>query len=73
MDTRELELQSSELQSEAAVAELEMAHAVAQQQFDAAAAARARLAVIQPRLDSVMQRIELCRSAGTGRRHHHGW
>ena len=59
MDTRELELQRNELQSEAAVAELEMAQAAAQQKVDAAAAARARLAVIQSSLDSVVQRIKL--------------
>ena len=59
MDTRALDLQQHELESDAAVAEVEMSHAVAEQQIDVAAAARARLAVITARLASVHQRIEL--------------
>jgi multidrug efflux pump subunit AcrA (membrane-fusion protein) len=59
MDTRELELQQRELESEAAVAELEISHSVAQQQIEAAAVARARLGVVRARLASVAQRIAL--------------
>ena len=59
MDTRELDLLQRELESEAAVAELEISHAMAQQQIDAAAVARARLGVIRARLASVAQRMAM--------------
>ena len=59
MDTRELDLESGELRSEAAVLELEVAHAAARQQFEAAALARARLQVTLARLAGVQRRIEM--------------
>ncbi len=59
MDTRDLELQRRELQSEAAILELEIAQAASNQQLEPAALARAKLQVAQVRLASVDRRMEL--------------
>jgi hypothetical protein len=59
MDTRELELQQRELESEAAVCALEITQLVAAQQIDAAALVQARLGVIRARLAGIVQRLAL--------------
>ncbi len=59
MDTRDLELQRCELESEAAVLELEIAQASSNQQLEPAALARAKLQVAQARLAGVERRMAL--------------
>ncbi len=59
MDTRDLELQRQELQSELAVLELEISQAAASQQLEPAALARAKMQVAQAKLSGIERRIEL--------------
>jgi biotin carboxyl carrier protein len=59
MDTRDLALQQRELESEAAVLELEVAQAVSRHQLDQAAVARAQFHVVQARLAGVERRLQL--------------
>ncbi len=59
METRDLELERSELQSEAAVLELEVAQAAARRELDMSAMAHARLQVTLAKLAGVERRIGL--------------
>jgi multidrug efflux pump subunit AcrA (membrane-fusion protein) len=59
MDTRELDLQRRELESEAAVCTLEITQQIAAEQVAAAAQAQARLDVLRARLAGVTARLAL--------------